>query len=120
VITGVIDHGPPNSAQALGAEFLFKPYTLANLRAFLARALAPASTESVRVSAVDDLIALHDLSDRESALVRCVARGVPRADLAEVLGVSDNTVKTHVRRLLKKTGHKDLAHLHRELAGPIR
>ncbi len=119
VVTGVLDRAPVNSAQALGAEFLYKPYSVANLRAFLTRALAPSGADG-RVTAVDDLIAVHELSDRETALVRCIARGVARMDLAEVLGVSDNTVKSHIRRLLRKTGHKRIAHLYRDLAGPIR
>lgn len=120
VVTGVLDPGLVNPAQALGAEFLYKPFTTANLRAFLARALASPRAESTRVNALDDLIAVYELSDREIALVRCVARGLARRDLARALDVSDNTVKTHVRRLLRKTGHRDLAHLYRDLAGPIR
>ena len=119
VVTGVLDPGPANSAQALGAEFLYKPYGLANLQAFLARALAPAAMDT-RVTAVDDLIAVHELSDRESALVRCIARGIARADLPQVLGVSDNTVKTHIRRVLRKTGHGRVADLYRDLTGPVR
>lgn len=119
VITGARDPEPANAAQALGAEFLYKPYTIANLRAFLTRALAPSALDA-RVTAVDDLIAVHQLSDREAALVRCIARGVARTDLAQALGISDNTVKSHIRRLLRKTGHARIAHLYRDLAGPIR
>ncbi len=120
VITGLFEPAHANSAQVLGAEFLYKPYSVANLRAFFSRALVPSTTDTARVGVIDDLIAIHQLSDREVALVRCVARGVARADLAAALEVSDNTVKTHIRRLLKKTGHRDLAHLYRDLAGPIR
>lgn len=42
------------------------------------------------------------LSNRESMILGAAAYGVPRAHLAEVLEVSENTMKAQVRSLLRK------------------
>lgn len=48
------------------------------------------------------------LSNRESMILSAAAYGVPRAHLAEVLGVSENTMKAQVRSLLRKLGESTL------------
>ncbi len=48
------------------------------------------------------------LSNRESMILDAAAYGVPRAHLAEVLGVSENTMKAQVRSLLRKLGESTL------------
>lgn len=48
------------------------------------------------------------LSNRESMILDAAAYGVPRAHLAEVLEVSENTMKAQVRSLLRKLGESTL------------
>ncbi|AZK93792.1 response regulator [Streptomyces tsukubensis] len=55
--------------------------------------------------------ALSGLTPRELEVLRLVARGLPNPALAEHLGLSVSTVKTHVRRLLAKLRAHDRAQL---------
>ncbi len=42
------------------------------------------------------------LSDREVEVLKCLARGQTTAQIANVLFISENTVKTHIRHILEK------------------
>lgn len=42
------------------------------------------------------------LSKREIEVLECLAKGMTTSQIAETLFISDNTVKTHVRRILEK------------------
>ncbi len=54
-----------------------------------------------------DLAALATLTPREREVLELMARGASNADLMERLFVSEATVKTHVGRVLAKTGSRD-------------
>ncbi|MCB0915310.1 MAG: response regulator transcription factor [Actinobacteria bacterium] len=80
--------------------------------------LSPAATRSV----VERLLAqpqrldaaspgLDNLTDREREVLGYVARGLSNDEIAGMLVVSPLTIKTHVSRILTKTGSRDRAQL---------
>jgi DNA-binding NarL/FixJ family response regulator len=44
------------------------------------------------------------LSERETEVLRLIAQGHSNKEIAQALGLSDKTVKTHVHRVLAKLG----------------
>ena len=50
------------------------------------------------------------LSEREKDVLRCLVAGLTRAEIADRLVISPNTVRTHVQRLLRRAGvHSSVA-----------
>lgn len=82
-----------------GASFRNKPLGTGDLEVF-ARRCHEHPNRLVR--AADLLARVASLTDRERAILDHSLFGTPRADLADRLGVSSNTVKTTVARLLAK------------------
>ena len=87
-------------------------------RAVAALFVSPASTppEMPRVA----LSLLFDLTPAEIRVSEMVSEGVPPADIARALGVSINTVRSHLSRVFEKTGTKRQAELVRLLASLAR
>lgn len=53
------------------------------------------------------IAALSPLTDRESEMLRLIARGLSNAEIARQAFVTENTVKTHVASILTKLGVRD-------------
>jgi DNA-binding NarL/FixJ family response regulator len=51
--------------------------------------------------------ALEPLTDREGAILRCLARGMSNAEIAAELIVSEGTVKAYLGRIMTKWGVRD-------------
>ncbi|ROP61448.1 response regulator transcription factor [Curtobacterium sp. PhB115] len=62
---------------------------------------------AVNVRTGDDALAAVGLTDRESEVLRLLARGLSNAEIAAELYVGDATVKTHVSNVLQKLGLRD-------------
>ncbi len=54
---------------------------------------------------------LAGLSPREREILRLVAQGYTNAEIARALVISENTVKTHLRRMMRKVGAANRAEL---------
>ena len=46
----------------------------------------------------------HDLTTRQIEILRFMARGAQAQEMASTLGISVNTVRTHIQRILKRLG----------------
>lgn len=118
VITGQYEPALANRADLLNAQFAYKPEILPNVKAFLGRVRASAGEAETTARAVvsaEELGRHVGMTAREIELTRLVVEGVPRGALAERLRVSENTVKTRVRRLLDKAGLPNLEALARNV-----
>ena len=93
------------------AEYVVKPFFSDNVARFVQRALAyQSSEEKEKLQAMVTQISTDfRLSQREAQILIYAVEGVPRRHIADVLGVSENTVKTQVRSLLEKLGKETLS-----------
>ena len=60
----------------------------------------------------------YDLSGRETDILRLILDGKTNKEISDRLYISDNTVKFHVRNLLRKTGcsrRKEMLALHESI-----
>lgn len=109
LLTAHVDRDCINRVHVLGAEYVAKPPTRANIHAFVDRALRP------RASAADieEIAALwarrYALSAAEAELLRLSLSGVPRTHLASRTGLTENTIKSYVKRVLDKCNAPSMA-----------
>ena len=83
------------------------------------RRIPPDIAQEVAEHALDD-----EVSERETTVLKHIARGRSNKIIADELGISENTVKNHVKSLLAKLGASDRTHavtlaLKRGLLDPV-
>jgi DNA-binding NarL/FixJ family response regulator len=107
LLTAHFDRELAITAQDRGAEFAVKPASLERVETFL-RAARAAALERERARTLDIAARIaerYGLSKQEARLLSLYASGIARTDLADAMKVSENTVKTMVRRILWKCGY---------------
>lgn len=91
------------------AELVLKPVAEANIVGFVQRALVSGWLPDERVAAcVDELARRKNLTPREVQLITYALGNESRAKVIRRLGVSENTLKTQVRALLRKCGARSM------------
>ena len=116
VLTGHNERKLINRSNELRAEFVCKPAEGDELMGFARRAITFERVPNERVAwVVDEMARVHTLTARECDLVAACMANTPRAQLGEQLKVSDNTLKSQIRGLLRKTGCESLDVLCRRL-----
>ncbi len=109
VLTATLDRELINAVHALGAEYVCKPDFDENLQSFLHRIDPNNQGDNRFVAALEEATTRFRLTRRETRILSEALDGVPRNRLAEVLGVSENTVKTQIRSLLDKMSQSSLS-----------
>jgi DNA-binding NarL/FixJ family response regulator len=98
-----------NGMHAYRAELVFKPFGELNVTSFVQRALVSGWLPDERVAAwVDELAPRLGLTAREVQLVAYALGNESRQDVIRRLGISENTLKTQVRGLLRKCSARSM------------
>lgn len=109
VLTGHHDPGSINSSHELRAEFVCKPASEADLSGFVRRAVAFERVPDQRLAhLLDELARQRGLTPREAEILAAALGSTTRNQLLEQFGVTDNTLKSQIRALLRKTDHESL------------
>ncbi|MGN0421754.1 MAG: LuxR C-terminal-related transcriptional regulator [Lachnospiraceae bacterium] len=93
-------------AREIGIEsFWYKETSQETLLEVMDRTMAgesvyPDSTPKVKLGHIDS----GELTERELEVLRIMTTGVSNAAIAKELGITENTVKNHIRHMMEKTG----------------
>jgi two-component system response regulator FixJ len=109
VLTAQLDRELINRAYELDASYLCKPQFGDSLQMFFQRAATGEALPQPVLDAIDELAEDAGLTAREREVVMRATGGVPRSYLAEVMGISENTLKTQISHLLEKTRRSSLS-----------
>ena len=97
-----------DQARAIGIEsFWYKEATEETILSVMDRTMAgesvyPDSPPNVQLG----LAQSSEFTQKELEVLRLLTTGATNQEIAEQLGVSENTIKTHVKHLLEKTGYE--------------
>ena len=109
VLTGHHDRSSINRSHELRAEFVCKPASEGDLFGFVRRAIAFERIPDQRVASLIDEVARQcSLTTRETEILAAALSDTTRAQLLAQFGVTDNTLKSQIRALLRKTDHESL------------
>lgn len=116
VLSGNLDRDAVNRAATLNARFVCKPCGTSELAPFLSDVLTRTTGDRV-YAATERARHRWGLSPREVEIIDATLRGRPRDELMRTSGMSVNTFKTHVRKLLDKADYENLSSLAIDLLG---
>jgi DNA-binding NarL/FixJ family response regulator len=103
------DRAAINALQARGVATALLPLPLSTLVAFVQRALTINFVPSERVArTITTLAQARGLTAREVQLLGYSLGDEPRARVRRRLGITENTLKTQIRGLLRKCGERNL------------
>ena len=119
LVTGTLEPEVVNRAYQLGARYLCKPVEVELLRRFARDARGAKDTtssggsvdalpEPVRI-AVAEYAHTFRLSPVETVVVEGIAMSASREEVMDERDITENTYKTHVRHILKKTAESSVA-----------
>jgi DNA-binding NarL/FixJ family response regulator len=92
------------------SSFVFKTDALADIRACMDCVLDGGRYQSASLRGVQSVVAeTLKLSEREGDVARLLMQGLRNAEIAAQLGVTDNTVKTHLKSIYSKLGARNRA-----------
>ncbi len=104
-VTSLVDRSFLTRAREIGVDsFWFKEAGEAEILDVMDRTMAgesvfPSFVPTVRIGSANNF----SFSDREAAVLREMTTGASNAEVAARLGIRENTVKVHVRNMLRKT-----------------
>lgn len=103
------DRAQINQLQARGVSTLLLPLQVANTVNFVQRALTHSFVPCARVGAlIQHLAETRALTAREVQLVSYCLADEPRSRVRRRLGITENTLKSQIRGLLRKCGERNL------------
>ena len=103
------DRAAINALQAQGVATVVLPCAMPTLVSFVQRALTLNFVPSERVArTITSLAEAHRLTAREVQLLGYCLGDEPRARVRRRLGITENTLKTQIRGLLRKCGERNL------------
>lgn len=98
-----------NAAHAHRIELSCQPVGDSNMAGFMRRAMVHGWLPDGRVAAwVDELAQRRSLTAREVQLIAYALGSEPRRQVMRRLGITENTLKTQVRSLLRKCGARSM------------
>jgi DNA-binding NarL/FixJ family response regulator len=116
ILTAREDEPLINEAHVLRASYAVKPFDLGEMRRFVLRAESfEAVPNSVLDESVAELAKECGLTRREAEVVAAAFARRSRREVLATLGVSENTLKSQVKSILRKTGHDSMQALSRAL-----
>ena len=112
-VTSMPEYSWLEKAKSIGIEsFWYKEADEQTILEVMDRTVAgesiyPDSSPKVKLGLADS----SELTERELEILRIVTTGATNQQVAEQLGISENTVKSHVRSMLDKTGFRSRTEL---------
>ena len=124
LLSGALEPASINRAFRLDARVLAKPCEPEHLRQWAKEAMLASEEVPCRITkAVQELAAKHALTPAQTEILLGTVKGIDRAEIMAARKVTENTHKTQVRAILRKTRTMSLGELRdrvlRQIAGAI-